>query len=369
MRTCVPSIVAIIDARYRRARAMTASVTAIAVAPNGVTGALLAMIERLQTAGVLMHVADDLGGAAEIASRIAVGPPAILLDLQYLVAGAEIEDLHSAAERIRRAAHAIPHTTPIAVTGAADAAIVVTCIRAGAGDLIDIQLEGTATARAVVQRIYQRQVERAHEANTARTLRSMIEDLLKDLIRTERRSIDLEEKVAHFESVTGEARELGDQRPPAILLVERERAIADQLAERLESAGVSTFAYTSGEDAIRDVDTMLGAGTGFDLSLVAVQLPGIDGLETVRRLRERIPGLPAFLMTAATDADLAARAADLGVVGFVQKPLPAVEEVVGRLAQLARESLERTREQLYLARIKARHERVLARYRSLPREP
>jgi hypothetical protein len=43
--------------------------------------------------------------------------------------------------------------------------------------------------------------------------------------------------------------------------------------------------------------------------------------------------------------------------------------VVGRLTQLARESLERTREQLYLARIKARHERVLARYRSLPREP
>ena len=65
----------------------------------------------------------------------------------------------------------------------------------------------------------------------------------------------------------------------------------------------------------------------------------------------------------------ASRAADLGVVGFVQKPLPDVDEVVARLAQLARESLERTREQLYLARIKARHERVLARYRSLPREP
>ena len=74
-------------------------------------------------------------------------------------------------------------------------------------------------------------------------------------------------------------------------------------------------------------------------------------------------------MTAVHDADLAARAADLGVVGFVQKPLADVDEVVARLAQLARESLERTREQLYLQRIKARHERVLARYRSLPREP
>lgn len=348
---------------------MTAEVTAIAFAPSGVTGALLAVIERLQSEGIVVHVADDLGTAADIAGRIKPGPAAILVDLQSLQAPADIEDLKGAAERIRRLAHAIPHAMPIAVTGAADAAIVVTCIRAGAGDVIDIQLEGTANARAVVQRIFHKQVERVYEITTSRTLRSMIEDLLKDLIRTERRSIDLEEKVAQFESVTGEVRELGDQRPPAILLVEQERPIADDLALRLEGTGVSTFAYTSGEEALRELDGLLAGGTGFDLALIAAQLPGIDGLETTRRLRERIPGLPAFLMTAATDAQLAARAADLGVVGFVQKPLPDVGEIVARLAQLAHESLERTREGLYLARIKARHDRVLARYRSLPREP
>jgi CheY-like chemotaxis protein len=348
---------------------MTAQVTAIAVAPNGVSGALLAMVERLQSGGIVVHVADDLGGAAELASRVQIGPPAILLDLQFLQAGAEVEELNMAAERIRRAVNAIPQTTPIAITGAADAAIVVTCIRAGAGDVIDIQLEGTAASRTVVQRIFHKQIERSYEITTARTLRSMIEDLLKDLIRTERRSIDLEEKVAHFESVTGEVRDLGDQRPPAVMLVEQDRSIADQLAGRLENQGVSTFAYTSGEEALRGLEGLLAAGTGFDLALIAAQLPGIDGLETTRQLRARLPGLPAFLMTAATDADLAARAADLGVVGFVQKPLRDMGEIVVRLAQLAREAFERTREQLYLARIKGRHERVLARYRSLPREP
>lgn len=348
---------------------MTADATAIVVAPQGVSGALLALVERLQGAGVLVHVADDLPGAAEIVSRMKSGPPVILLDLQFLVTGAELDELKKGAETIRRAIHAIPSTSPIAVTGAADAAMVVTCMRAGAGDVIDIQLEGTGASRAVVTRVYQRQVERAYEAKTARTLRSMIEDMLKDLIRTERRSIDLEEKLAQFESVTGEVRELSDQRPPAILLVEPQRDISDQLIARLEAAGVSTFAYTSGEDAYRELDAMLAGGTGFDLALIAAQLPGIDGLETARRLRDRIPGLPAFLMTAVNDAELAARAADLGVVGFVQKPFSSVDDVVARLAQLARESLDRTREQVYLARIKARHERVLARYRSLPREP
>lgn len=350
---------------------MTAEATAIAVAPNGVSGALLAMIERLQGGGIVVHVADDLPGAADIASRVAIGPPAILLDLQFLRAGAEIEELVVATDHIRRAIHAIPDTTPIAVTGAADAQIVITCVRAGAGDVIDIHLEGTAAARAVVQRVFQRQLERAYGATTARTLRSMIEDLLKDLIRTERRSIDLEEKLAHFESVTGEitgVRELGEQRPPSVILVESDAAIAHAIASGLQAAGVSTYTYASGEEACAQLDGGAGA-LGIDLALVAAQLPGIDGLETVRRLRDRVTGVPAFLMTAVNDAELASRAADFGVVGFVHKPLPAVEDVVSRLAGLARDSLERTREQVYLARIKARHERVLARYRSLPREP
>jgi DNA-binding response OmpR family regulator len=147
------------------------------------------------------------------------------------------------------------------------------------------------------------------------------------------------------------------------LLVEPERETADQLAERLEAVGVTSYAYLTGEDALRETaaDAML------DLALIAAQLPGIDGLETARRLRERLPGLQVFLMTAVHDADLAAGAADLGVVGFVLKPQADLDEVVGRLAQLAREALQRTREHLYVERIKARHERVIARYRSLPR--
>jgi FixJ family two-component response regulator len=74
-------------------------------------------------------------------------------------------------------------------------------------------------------------------------------------------------------------------------------------------------------------------------------------------------------MTSVHDGDLAAHAADLGVVGFVQKPLADLDDIVARLAQLARDSLHRTREHAYLQRIKERHERVLARYRALPREP
>ena len=348
---------------------MTAEATAIAVAPQGASGPLRAMVERLTGGGIHVDIVEDLGAAAQIASKTPEAPPCILLDLRMLVAGVYLEDIKLASERIRKTIQAIPFVQPIAITGAADAGIVVACLRAGAGDVLDIQLEGTAAARQVVQRIYQRQREHAQQALTARTLRAMIEDMLKDLIRTERRSIDLEQKLALFESVTGETATLGESRPPGILLVEPDREIAETLAAQLAEAGVTTYAFASGEAVNRQVDSLLTGANGVDLALVAAQLPGVDGLETVRKLRDHVPGLPAFLMTSVHDADLAARAADLGVVGFVQKPLPDVGEVVHRLAQLARDSLERTREQVYLHRIKARHERVLARYRSLPREP
>ncbi|HTL31869.1 MAG TPA: response regulator, partial [Kofleriaceae bacterium] len=343
--------------------------SAIVLAPDGVVGSLVQLVERLQRENIHVDVVDEVGVAAQIASRTPYAPPAVLVDLRGLVEASEHDDIQGAAERLHRVVHAMPLVRPIAVTGRADPRIVVACIRAGAADVLDMNLEGTAAARTVVTRVYQNQIVAASHAQTAATLRAMIEDMLKDLIRTERRSIDLEEKLAQFESVTGEVREVGDQRPPAILLVEPTVEIANQLVDRLERVGVATFAFTSGEDTTREVDQLLATGAGIDLALIAAQLPGIDGLEAVRRLRDRLPGLPAFLMTSVHDADLAARAADLGVVGFVQKPLPDLDEVVVRLAQLAHDALERTREQLYLQRIKARHERVLARYRSLPREP
>jgi DNA-binding NarL/FixJ family response regulator len=89
----------------------------------------------------------------------------------------------------------------------------------------------------------------------------------------------------------------------------------------------------------------------------------------VRQLRERFADLPAFLMTSPEDDAAAAAAAALGVAGYVEKPLADVGAVVERLAELARESASRTRESQYVQRIKERHERVLEKYRSLPRLP
>jgi CheY-like chemotaxis protein len=335
---------------------------AILIAPNGPDGTLRTLTDRLASVNVIVTIVDDIATAVELAARYE-SPPAVLLDLRDAAPG-EIEDLKRAADTMRRTCAAMPSITPVVVTAGATTSLVIACLRAGAGDVIDLALEGTATARAVVQRVCARQVERVRQSEQVAQQRMMIEDLLKDLIRTERRSIDAEEKLAH-RTRTGDFTRL-ELRPPAVLLVEHDRDVADELADLLEAAGVATYAYVTGEEALREAEALSGA-TGLDIALVAAQLPGIDGLETIRRLRHKIPGMPAFLVTSVVDADLAAHAADLGVVGFVEKPLADVDSVVARLAQLANEALERTRESVYLQRIKERHERVLARYRSLPK--
>jgi CheY-like chemotaxis protein len=336
---------------------------AILISPRGVSGALRDVTERLRGLGIQLTIVDEVATAVDVWRRYR-RPPAILLDLRDVGAG-EVEDQRVADDAIRRVTSKLPGALPIVVTNDADAMLIVSCLRAGAGDVVDLLLEGTASARAAVQRICERQAARTAEIAMVASQRDMIEDLLKELIRTERRSIDTEDLLA-ARTRSGDG---APGRLPAVLLVEHERAVADLLAELLEAAGVATFAYVTGEEALREAEA-LAASSGLALALVATRLPGIDGLETVRRLRARIPDLPAFLVTSPHDGDdLAVSAADLGVVGFVQKPLGNVEEVVERLAQLARESLHRAREHVYLQRIKERHERILARYRSLPREP
>lgn len=318
--------------------------TAIAIAPRGASSHLNQLVGRLKTSGMKVTLVDELGAAAALAVQTPAAPPCILLDLE---AGDEIEDRRRAADDIRKAAAAIPNVLPIAVLASADAQMIISCIRAGAGDVIDVRLEGTANARAILGRVFERQTEAAQAITQVDQYRAMVEDLLKDLIKTERRSLALEDEKVQL-------------RDPGILIVERDRNLADRLAEQLEATGITSYAYITGDDAVR-------AATRLEIDLAVVaHSPTIDGVATVRRLREKSPGLPSFLLTEASASPPAAT--ELGVVGAVQKPLPDLAYVVDRLAQLAKDQLARSREHTYLERIKERHERVLARYRSLPRE-
>jgi len=337
----------------------------ILIAPAGASGPLRGVVDRLASIGVPITIVEEIAEAAELSAHNP-RPPAVMLDLRDAGAG-EDEDVRQVTEALRRALEVLPHALPIVLTAGVAAPLIVAAIRAGAGDVLDVMVEGTAAARAVVQRICQRQADRQLELSVMDEQREIVEELLKDLIRTERRAIDAEDALAARARASREM-PVVDARPPAVLLVESERRVADELAEQLEAAGVATFAYVSGEEATREA-AMLAETSGLDLALVAARLPGMDGLATVRQLRERIAGLPAYMLVADGDEAHTAAASELGIIGFVHKPISNLDQIVDQIAELARDSRHRAREALYLQRIKERHEHVLERYRSLPRAP
>lgn len=78
-----------------------------------------------------------------------------------------------------------------------------------------------------------------------------------------------------------------------ILVVEDSPAIALLLRRRLEMAGHKIDVVPNGNQALDRLDAVVIP----DLVLADVMMPGLDGIETLRRIRERHPELPVILVT------------------------------------------------------------------------
>jgi two-component system nitrogen regulation response regulator NtrX len=107
-----------------------------------------------------------------------------------------------------------------------------------------------------------------------------------------------------------------------ILVVDDERGICDQLAGILRDEGFSVTAVATGEEALVAVSREI-----FDLILLDVWLPGIDGIEALRQLRAAGHQIPVVLISGHATAELAVRAVREGALDFLEKPL-ALERVL-----------------------------------------
>lgn len=123
-----------------------------------------------------------------------------------------------------------------------------------------------------------------------------------------------------------------------ILIVDDERAIASMLTDYFSMEGYRTVTATSGEEAL---DRASGE---IDVALLDVNMPGMDGFEVCRRLREHMACPIIFLTARIEDVDQIDGFA-AGADDYVLKPFSL--EVLGRrvAAHLAREGRHREREQ------------------------
>ena len=103
----------------------------------------------------------------------------------------------------------------------------------------------------------------------------------------------------------------------SVLVVDDDANNRDLLGRRLTGAGYQVTSAEDGESALELIEE-----TAFDLVLLDVMMPGIDGFEVLRRIRlsRSMSDLPVIMATSLTETEETIAAFDLGANDFVSKP-------------------------------------------------
>ena len=115
-----------------------------------------------------------------------------------------------------------------------------------------------------------------------------------------------------------------------VLIVEDEVAVARQIASALTEAGHDPKAVHDGETALEEVRK-----TPFDLIVLDIRLPGIDGFQVLQRLRTQHLASRVLLLTARGAVDDRVTGLQLGADDYLPKPF-AMQELLARVRALGR---------------------------------
>lgn len=112
-----------------------------------------------------------------------------------------------------------------------------------------------------------------------------------------------------------------------VLLVDDEEDFLATLAERLETRGLKVNTVTRGEDAVATVESQ-----SFDLIILDLAMPGIDGLETLKRIKAKQPDAEIIMLSGKGSVKTSTEALKLGAEDFMEKPVD-ISELMGKISE------------------------------------
>ena len=116
-----------------------------------------------------------------------------------------------------------------------------------------------------------------------------------------------------------------------LLIVDDEADVREFAQNFFKRRKLDVLTAESGEKALEILEK-----EKVDLILLDVTMGGIDGIETLRRMRERKDKTEVIMVTGTNDQETTSAAKDLGVVAYIHKPLVLDElekEVLNRLGK------------------------------------
>lgn len=119
-----------------------------------------------------------------------------------------------------------------------------------------------------------------------------------------------------------------------VLVVDDELIVRDSLKEWLEDEGFSAEMAASGQEALDKMTEKT-----FNLMLLDIKMPGMDGVEVLRRAKEIQPELTVIMMTAYATVDTAVEAMKIGALDYLVKPFD-VDDLAPKVLGLYQQCLD-----------------------------
>jgi len=117
---------------------------------------------------------------------------------------------------------------------------------------------------------------------------------------------------------------------PRILIVDDEKDFNETVVKRLKRRGYDASSASSGQEAL----SLLAAGP-YDLAVLDMMMPGMDGIETLGEIKKRHPGQEVILLTGHASVERGTQGRAMGARACLLKPvdfeelLAAIGQVVG----------------------------------------
>ncbi|HEY7105099.1 MAG TPA: response regulator transcription factor [Acidimicrobiia bacterium] len=123
---------------------------------------------------------------------------------------------------------------------------------------------------------------------------------------------------------------MGEEGAHRVLVAEDDRSVRESLVRALRLEGYDVTAVNDGEQALAAMDASL-----YDLLLLDVMMPNVDGLTVCRRLRARNVTMPVLMLTARHEVSDRVTGLDAGADDYLVKPF-ALDELSARMRALLR---------------------------------